>query len=146
MTLELAQAVKIAKILSQAPEERIPLILSVLEKANLPLEGLEELTECSALKNQARLIDIRDFLAELRAAFPADGGRLCIPVKEFGDFCLDRKLKPLLVKVDLARHGYLEPTYEGPKRGYSVTKWRDGKAVRCVELILEPTRTIAENG
>ena len=49
----------------------------------------------------------------------ADEERLMIPVRQFNAYCAERKLRPLLVKRFLARHGYLMPTYEGEKRMYT---------------------------
>ena len=46
--MELKDAIEISRILSKAPEERIPMILSVLEKAEVSIEGLEELEEWKA--------------------------------------------------------------------------------------------------
>ncbi len=133
--LNLKDAIQISKILATAPDERIPMILSVLEKAELVISGLDELEEWKALKEQAYLVDVNEFMDALKEAFPEEGDSMKIPVKEFGDFCHERKLKPSLVKRLLVRHGFLMPgTNSREKPEYTETVWKDGKAVRCVVI------------
>ena len=114
--MELEQAIRISKILCQADEGRLPMILSVLEKAGVNIDGLEELEEWKALTSQGYLIDVDEFVDGLKTAFTGDEKRLTIPVRQFSAYCAERKLKPLLVKRLLAKHGYLTPTYEGERR------------------------------
>lgn len=133
--LDIKNAIQISKILATAPDERIPMILSVLEKAELVISGLDELEEWKALKDQAYLVDIHEFMDALKEAFPEGGDSMKIPVKQFGDFCHERKLKPSLVKRLLVRHGFLVPgTNSREKPEYTETVWKDGKAVRCVVI------------
>ena len=67
MTIE--DAIKISKILAGAPEERLPMILSVLEKADVVISGLEELEEWKIFKDMAEIIDIENFVREIFEAF-----------------------------------------------------------------------------
>ena len=64
-TLDIKTAIQIAKILSAAPEERLPMILGVFEKAEITIEGLTELEEWKALNRPSAMIDIRQFRADL---------------------------------------------------------------------------------
>lgn len=131
--LDIKDAIQISKILATAPEERIPMILAVLEKAELVINGLDELEEWKALKEQAYLVDVHEFMDALLKAFPEDGDSVKIPVKHFGDFCQERKLKPSLVKKLLVKHGFMvsgKNSREKPE--YTETVWKDGRAVRCV--------------
>ena len=132
--LDIKSAIQISKILAAAPEERIPMILSVLERADITVNGLEELEEWKALKDQAYLVDVNEFIDGLKEAFPEDGDFMKIPVKQFGDFCHERKLKPSLVKRLLVKHGFLVPSKDKEKLEYTETVWKDGKAVRCVVI------------
>lgn len=134
-------AIKISKILSQAPEERLPMILSALGKAQIYIDGLEELEEWKAIKDQAYLIDIDEFMEAIKEKFKdnATSDRLNIPVKDFSDFCRQYRLKPILVKRALTRYGFLIPNKDDiGKLEYTQTVWLDGKAVRCVVLAKEP--------
>lgn len=137
--MELEQAIRISKILCQADEGRLPMILSVLEKAGVNINGLEELEEWKALTSQGYLIDVDEFVDGLKTAFSGDEKRITIPVRQFNAYCAERKLKPLLVKRLLAKrllakHGYLTPTYKGEKRMYTTTVWMDNAPVRCVAV------------
>lgn len=131
--LDIKDAIQISKILATAPEERIPMILSILEKADLIISGLDELEEWKALKEQAYLLDIHEFMDALQKAFPEDGESMKIPVKNFGDFCRERKLRQSLVKRLLVDHGFMVPGKNSrEKPEYTETVWKDGKSVRCV--------------
>lgn len=133
--LDIKDAIQISRILATAPEERIPLILSVLEKAALVIGGLDELEEWKALKEQAYLVDIHEFVDALQKAFPEEGDAMKIPVKHFGDFCQERKLKPGLVKRLLIKNGFMAPGKNSrEKPEYTETVWKEGRAVRCVVI------------
>lgn len=139
--LDIKDAIQISKILATAPEERIPVILSVLEKADLIIGGLDELEEWKALKEQGYLIDIYEFMDALKTAFPEEENSMKIPVKAFSDFCLERKLKPSLVKRLLVRHGFLISGINSRKKPeYTEVVWKDGKAIRCVVILKERTK------
>lgn len=59
--LDIKTAIQIAKILAAAPDERIPMILDVFSKAQVDINGLDELAEWRALDKQAALIDTGSF-------------------------------------------------------------------------------------
>ena len=63
--LDIKTAIQIAKILAAAPDERIPMILDVFSKAQVDINGLDELAEWRALDKQAALIDTDAFVTEL---------------------------------------------------------------------------------
>jgi len=63
--LDIKTAIQIAKILAAAPDERIPMILDVFNKAQVDINGLDELAEWRALDKQAALIDTDTFVTEL---------------------------------------------------------------------------------
>jgi len=50
--LDIKTAIQIAKILAAAPDERIPMILDVFQKAEVNIGGLDELAECSGYFTQ----------------------------------------------------------------------------------------------
>ena len=135
--MEIKDAIKISQILSQAPEERIPMILSVLRKADVTIEGLEELEEWRLYKDAAQLIDIEEFKAALFKAFPDDGSDnevIKIPATDFTEFLRKRKLKPTPTKRMLAKKGILRTNEEGEKTNYTETAWIEGKTIRCVAI------------
>ena len=133
--MELEQAIRISKILCQADEGRLPLILNTLEKAGIIINGLEELEEWKALSCQGYLVDVNEFVDGLRENFTrGDDDRLLIPVGQFNEYCRERKLKPILTKKLLARHGYITPVFEGEKRMYTMTAWINNTSTRCVAV------------
>lgn len=133
--MELEDAIKVSKILCQAPEERIPMILSVLEKADVSIGGLDELEEWRSFKDQAALVDIQEFKNDLIKEFPEDGDVIKIPVAEFNEFCRKRKLKPTLTKRALAKKGIIREIRDGDKVNYTEAAWKDGKTIRCVVIL-----------
>lgn len=140
-SISIDDAINISKILCKAPEERIPMILSVLEKADVSIDGLADLEEWKALKDQAYLIDVQEFVEELKDKFRrADliyKDHILIPVKEFSDFCRSKNLKPILVKRILARMGYIETYKNGDTVEYTQPAYISGKVSRYVIIYKE---------
>lgn len=132
--MELKDAIEISRIISKAPEERIPMILSVLEKADVTIGGMEELDEWRAFKDMNAIVDLDEFMAALEEKFSSrlDGGRYKIPTGDFGDFCKEHKLKPTPVRRWLAKKGIIETSKDGEKTNYTVPTTIDGKHLRCV--------------
>ena len=81
--LDIKTAIQIAKILAAAPDERIPMILDVFSKAQVDINGLDELAEWRALDKQAALIDTDAFVAELTKGKELEDGEYRIRVPEF---------------------------------------------------------------
>lgn len=136
--ISIDEAINISKILCKAPEERIPMILSVLERADVSIDGLAELEEWKALKDQAYLIDVQELVEELKDKFRRVDliykDRILIPVKEFSDFCRGKNLKPILVKRVLARMGYIVTYKNGDMVEYTQPVYLSGKVSRCVVI------------
>lgn len=132
--MEIEQAIKISKVICAAPEERLPMILSVLEKADVNINGLEELEEWKALKDQAYLIDIEEFRNEIISEF-AEGGTdpfIKIPSKEFNRFCAEKGLKASCARRALAKYGIIQTGQQGSKLEYTQTVRINGELTRCV--------------
>lgn len=134
--LTIDEAIKVSKILATAPEERIPMILSVLRTADLTIDGLQELEEWRGYKDMAVVIDLDEFLENLFKAFPKteSDGRRKIPAAEFSAYCKKQKIKPTLIKRALAKKGYLRTNKDGEKTEYTEPAYVDGKTIRCVVL------------
>lgn len=142
--LTMDEAIRIAKIICQAPEERLSMIVEIFQKSDLTIESIEEVYEWRALKNQTALIDITDFAKELLEDFePGAGdelrnGIVAIPTTDFTRHCLERHIKPALAKKALMLKGYLAVRQkEATFKGTEVIKV-GGKAVRCVMLYKKP--------
>ena len=85
--LDIKTAIQIAKILAAAPDERIPMILDVFSKAQVDINGLDELAEWRALDKQTALIDTDAFVTELTKDKELEDGEYRIRVPEFNHFC-----------------------------------------------------------
>lgn len=132
------EAIRIAKIICQAPEERLPMIVEVFQKSDLTIESIEELYEWRALKNQVAIVDIEDFAKELIGHFePGALGNpqddiIAIPTTDFTKYCMEKHIKPALAKKALMLKGYLAiKQKEAVAKGTEVVKV-NGKATRCV--------------
>lgn len=134
--LEIKDAIEISRILSKCPEERIPMILSALEKADVTIDGLDQLEEWKAYKDMTCIIDLDDFLKALKEKFSGrfKDGFYKIPTAEFGEFCKELKLKPTPVRRYLAKKDLIETGTDKGKTNYTMTANIDGKVRRCVVI------------
>ena len=138
--MELKDAIEIARIISKTSEERLPMILSVLEKAGVTIEGLEELDEWR-LREMAAIVDFEDFKKSIVEKFSKQlqDGKFTIPAAEFTEFCKEKKLNPAPTRRWLAKRGNIEANTDNDgKTNYTVVQHINGKNVRCVVLDLEP--------
>lgn len=130
--IELKDAIEISRILAKAPQERLPMILSVFEKAELTIEGLEELEAWAISKNRNNIIDMDEFMCELDERFKLSESEYRIIASEFTAFCSERKLDARAVRGWLARKGVIKSEESGGKTSYTITQRIDGKTVRCI--------------
>ena len=144
-TLSVDHAIRIAKIISTAPEARMPMIAQLFQQASVDLDGLDALIESSSLKATGRLIDTDEFVSELISGRElTEKGYLFTP-DEFNRFCLDRGLQPRLVKRHLYVKGYIEASKESSGRlAYSIIVWVDGTAQRRVAVKAQREKAVSE--
>lgn len=134
--LKVDEAIRIAKIIEYAPEDRLPLIVDVLANADINIDSLQL---AAGAKEYELISKIEHFLdlAELEfAAFCGDDGLYRVPITEFADLCRREGASPRLMRADLARTGVLQAFTVGGVRQYTTVAYRDGKSVRCVVLRL----------
>lgn len=134
------EAIKISKIISTANEERLPLILDVFEKAGVHINGMDELEEWKALKDQGCVIDMEEFLAALTKDSDPESDVVPLKPKEFADICKQFNLKPSCAKRALNRKGYLKTTVIQGVTNYTVPMWIDGKVERRVVILKEAAK------
>lgn len=130
--IELKDAIEISRILAKAPQERLPMILSVFEKAELTIEGLEELEAWAISKNRNNIIELDEFMKSLDERFKLSENDYRIIASEFTTFCAEMKLDAKAVRAWLARKGVIKSEESGNKTSYTVTQRIDGKTVRCI--------------
>ncbi len=120
LPLNIDEAIRISKILCQAPEERLPMILSVLEKAQIYIDGLEELEEWKALKDQAYIVDMDEFVSELTKGSGTEQSEVLLTTKEFAEICKQFNVKPSCAKRALYKKGHIRVTEYNGKLEYTV--------------------------
>jgi hypothetical protein len=140
--IKVDEAIRIAKIIAQAPEERLPMIVKVFEQADVSLDGLDAVADWRALVTQGFIVDLQTFIEKVRKHFPSyiDGDLLRIPAKEFSAFCREERLNAYHVRSALAGKGMLVTTMDGDKTCYTtpsrITVDGEQRTVRCVVLKL----------
>lgn len=134
-SLSVEEAIKISKIICSVSEERIPIILNVLERAGVSINGLEELEEWKALKDQAYIIDMDDFVSELTKNSSPKEFEVLLKPKEFEDVCRQFNVKPSCAKRALHRKELIRTTQENNKLNYTIPVWIDGKVERRVVIL-----------
>lgn len=131
--LSIDEAIKISKMICSVSEERIPLVLNVLEKAGVTIQGLDELEEWKALKDQAYIVDLDDFVAELFKDHDSET-EVSVKPKEFNEVCEKFNVKPSCAKRALHRKGRIKATESQGKLEYTVPVYVDGKTERRIVI------------
>lgn len=124
--LDIKIAIQIAKILAAAPDERIPMILDVFSKAEVNINGLDELQEWNALKKQTSLIDTGEFVKQITENREKTGDEYRIKVDDFNRFCSERNISSRLARKHLYEHGRLRTSTDKGKTVYTVPIWDEG--------------------
>lgn len=144
-SLSIEEAIKISKIISSVSEERIPIILNVLERAGVSINGLDELEEWKALKDQAYIVDLDEFVSELTKNSNPKEFEVLLKPKEFEDVCRQFNVKPSCAKRALHRKELIRTTQENNKLNYTIPVWIDGKVERRVVILkIGKPREVAE--
>lgn len=129
--LKVDEAIRIAKIIEYAPEDRLPLIVDVFNQAGVDIETLQ----CAAG------FKIDNLIEQIMEKFPhyKDGkdGAYQIPAVEFTAYCRQENIDPYQARAALARRGILQTCRDSDKTKYSVPVKKDGTTVRCVILKLD---------
>ena len=145
--LSIDEAIKISKIICSVSEERIPIIIDVFSKAGINIGGLEELEEWKALKDQAYIVDMVEFVMALTENQPVTpdemtaGKVVCfLRPQEFAEICKRFNVKPSCAKRALHRKGLIKTTEHGGKLDYTVPVWVDGKVERRIVILKEAVK------
>lgn len=135
--LTVEEAIRISKLICSVSEERIPMVLDVLSKAGVNINGLDELEEWKALKDQAYIVDIDEFVSELVKSGESNGTGTYLRPNEFSEVCKRFNVKPSCAKRALHRKGRIKTAMDGPKLSYTVPVWIGGKTERCIVILKE---------
>lgn len=132
--LEIKAAIQIAKILSHAPEERLPMILDVFDQAGIHISGMETI---EALKEAAKTInqigDIEALLTVVTGSAECVSGEYRIKVETFDAICAEQGLKVCNVRRTLAEMGIIRINATG-RQNFSVPVYfpETKKIARCI--------------
>ena len=136
-------AIEIARVLAKAPEERLPMILSVFAEYGLTIDGLDELAEWRAAqsgeaRDDADVVDVTGLIRDIEEEFwdRKKDGELWIPAVEFSAWLRDKGLAPNQTKKALAESGTL--VIKKNQHGYTrVRRAADGRVTRYIVIRTE---------
>ncbi|MGN1318327.1 MAG: hypothetical protein ACI4VF_04870 [Lachnospirales bacterium] len=132
MQIDVETAIKISRIIAYCPEERLPMILDVFNKAEIDIDGLDELVVLKTKSKLGILIDTEDFVAEVKELGKERNGEILIDVATFNEFCKKKNIQPRLARKHLYQEGYIRAIQERRKVVYSVPMYENGKNTRYV--------------
>ena len=138
--LTIEDAIRISKLICSANEERLPMILDVFRKAGVEINGMDELEEWKALKDQAYIVDMGEFLTALYSLREEHVDRVEFRPEEFSTVCKEFNVKPSCAKRALYKKGYIKTVMDGNKLSYTVPVWKDGKVERKVVILKKPEK------
>ncbi len=133
--IDLKIAIQIAKIIVSVPEERMPIIWDIFNKAGIDIGGMDEMAEWKALTRQASLIDTGNFLEEITTERKPVNGEYRIPVEEFNAFCRKQKLSARCARKHLAEIKVIRTAKLcNGKTDYTITVYEaeENRTYRCV--------------
>lgn len=131
--IELKDAIEISRIIAKAPEERLAMIISIFEEADLSISGLEDLEAWAVSRDGSLIIDADEFMSAVKSKFHLENG--ChIPASDFTKFCSEMGFDARAIKKWLAKRGAIQVDDSNGKTGYTRVVKADGKAVRCISF------------
>ena len=134
ITLTVDEAIRISKFICSVGEERLPIILDVFAKAGVHINGLDELEEWKAMKDQGYLVDMDEFVSVLTAGQRKDK-EVHLTSEEFADICRRCNVKPSCAKRALHRKGLIKTSKVANKINYTVPVWIDGRTERRIVIL-----------
>ena len=95
------------------------MILDVFSKAQVDINGLDELAEWRALDKQTALIDTDAFVTELTKDKELEDGEYRIRVPEFNHFCSTKGVSARYARKHLYESGMLRSSTDNGKINYT---------------------------
>ena len=113
------------------------MILDVFEKADVEINGLDELSEWVALSRQTALIDTEDFVEDLITGRTMIDSEYRIPASEFNSYCSLKGVSARYARKHLYEKGFIRSGTEKGKINYtlSVPDPTTKRQIRCVCII-----------
>lgn len=131
--IELKDAIEISRIIAKAPEERLAMIISIFEEADLSISGLEDLEAWAVSRDGSLIIDADEFIRAVNDEFHLKSS--CnIPASDFTKFCSEMGFDARAIKKWLAKRGAIQVEDSNGKTGYTRVVKTEGKNVRCISF------------
>ncbi len=133
--LDIGNAIRIAKILASAPEERLPMIIDIFDQAGLEISGMEDIENLKALaKSKEQIAELEDLLKDAVSTAKLSNGEYRIPTESFDGICKKFNQSVRTVRKTLAEMGILKINTVGGKNGFTIPVYdADTKEIkRCV--------------
>ena len=132
--LDIKAAIQIAKIISHAPEERLPMIIDVFDQAGVHVSGMETIEALKeAAKTMNQIGDIEALLQSVTSSAIHASGEYRIRGEAFDAICAEQGQKILNVRRTLAEMGIIRINATG-KQNFSVPVYspETKKIARCI--------------
>lgn len=147
--LDIKSAIQIAKIVSNAPEERLPMILDVFSQAGVEISGMETIEAIKdAVRKRSQIENLEEFLEGITKLHPAINGEHRILVEVFDSYCTEhneniRNVRRTLAEMQVIR---INKVTAG-KQVYSVPVYDPAtkKIARCICISAEWRKLVGVN-
>jgi hypothetical protein len=147
--LDIKAAIQIAKIVSNAPEERLPMILDIFSQAGVEISGMETIEAIkNAVRERSQIANLEEFLEGLTKLAPAINGEHRILVEVFDSYCTEhneniRNVRRTLAEMQIIRMNKLS----SGKLLYSVPVYDPAtkKIARCICISEEWRKLVGVN-
>ena len=129
------QAIQVARIVSYAPEERLPMILDIFSMAGIEISGMETIEALKeAARKRAQIEDLEGFLDGLTKLSPEVSGEHRILTEVFNNYCKKHGQKERTARRALAEMDLIRVSPVGGKQEFTVTVYSPGtkRTERCV--------------
>lgn len=135
--IELKDAIEISRIIAKAPEERLAMIISIFEEAELSISGLEDLEAWAVSRDGGMIIEANEFMGAIKEKFHPSVNGCNIPASDFTKFCSEMGFDARAIKKWLAKRGAIQVEDSNGKTAYTKVVKIDGKNVRCISFVPE---------
>lgn len=130
------EAIRIGKLLATTPDNRLQMVLAVLELAGIDIASVEGSAQPQVMRG-ATVLDTSELAEALLEQF--DNGTeepIQVPSKDFTAWCRDNGIKSSEAKAALINRGYIR--FTGASQKGTETVRIDGKPTRVVPIYREP--------
>lgn len=133
--IDVDQAIRIARIVANAPEERLPMILDVFEHAGLSIAGMDDIENLKELaKSSEQITGLYEFLTAVTRMTRPVNGEYRVLADVFDSMCQQCNQKNRILRRTLAEMGLIRINIENGRNAYTIPIYSTSakKIARCV--------------